>query len=119
MKRISRIFIIIVLLVFFSEKAEAYSMRHHLINMTRNIIRAGFSPLYGAFIKGPQNIKKAYTYEVWEKEKPEKRGLWRYRFFAFWRTPGEMTKGIIDGLVESIEATGEFLKEFLSIFFSD
>lgn len=106
-------------MVFISHSAYAYSIRRHLINMGKNLVEFTSSPLYGVFVKGPQNIKKAYTYEVWEREKPEKRGLWRYRLFALWRMPGEETKGIIDGLVGSVEATGGFLKEFISIFFSD
>ena len=77
------------------------------------------APLKGIFITGPQNIKKAYTSEVWDREKPTKRGLLRYKIFALWRAPGEEVKGLIDGLVESAQAGGDLLKNFLSIFFSD
>lgn len=100
-------------------QACAYSARHHLINMGRNLVELVFSPLYGVFIKGPKNIKEAYEYEVYGSEKPEKRGLLRKKLFAIWRSPGEEMKGSIDGLVDSAKAGGQFLKEFLSIFFSD
>ena len=97
----------------------SYSIRNHLINMGKNLGEAVGSPFYGTFFKGPKNIKKAYIYEVWEKEKPEKINLFRYKLFALWRAPGEETKGIIDGLVNSVQASGNCLKELISIFFSD
>jgi len=87
--------------------------------MGKNLVKLTFSPLYGMFIKGPKNIKEAYEYEVYGGEDPEKKGLLRKKLFALWRSPGEETKGLIDGLVDSVKAGGDFLKEFLSIFFSD
>ena len=97
----------------------SYSIRHHLINMGKNLVEFTFSPLYGVLIKGPKNIKKAYSYEVWGREKPEKRGLLRYRLFAIWRAPGEEIKGIVEGVEKSITAGANFIKELISIFFSD
>jgi hypothetical protein len=120
MRKRNRIaFFLITLTMFISSQAYAYSIRHHLINMGKNLVEIATSPLYGTFVKGPRNIKQAYQYEVWGREKPEKRGLLRYKFFALWRAPGEEVKGIIDGLIGSIQACGCFLKEFISIFFSD
>lgn len=119
MKEIRSILIVITLILFFSSQAHAYSPRHHLINMGKTLIKFSLSPLYGLFIKGPQNVKKAYLYEVYGREKPEKRGRLPYKLFALWRAPGEQIKGTIDGVVDSVEAGGQFLKEFLSIFFSD
>ena len=119
MKKVNRILIIITLIIFTSGSAGAHSIRHHLIDMGKNLTELTFSGLYGTFIKGPRNIKEAYNYEVYGSEKPEKRGLLRKKLFALWRSPGEEMKGIIDGLVDSAKATGQFLKEFLCIFFSD
>lgn len=119
MKRVNKVIIMVILVLFLSSSVYAYSVRHHLINMGKNLIEFGFSPLYGLFVKAPQNIKKAYTYEVWGREKPEKRGLLYYRLFAIWRAPAEAMKGAIDGLVESVKAADSFSKEFLSIFFGD
>lgn len=100
-------------------RAYALSGRHHLINTCKNLGQAVMAPFYGLLIKGPKNVKQAYKYEVWEREKPEKRGLLRYKMFGLWRAPGEESKGIIDGLTESINFQGQALKEFISIFFSD
>lgn len=119
MRKLSRIATITTLIVFISCPAYAYSIRQHLINMGRNLMEVTFSPLYGMFFKGPHNVKEAYNYEVWGREKPEKNGLFRYKLFALWRAPAEETKGIIDGLVDSVKAGGQFSKELLSIFFSD
>ena len=120
MDKINRIIIILILIISIScQSAEAYSIRHHLINMGRDLIKVAFLPLHGVFIRGPKNIKDAYDYEVYGSENPEKRGLLRKKLFALRRSPGEEAKGIIDGLVESVVASGDFLKEFLSIFFSD
>ncbi len=119
MKRPNKVIIIVIVVLFLPSSVYAYSVRHHLINMGRNLIEFSFSPLYGLFVKAPQNIKKAYIYEVWSREKPEKRGLLHYRIFAIWRAPGEAMKGALDGLVESVKAASNFSKEFLSIFFSD
>ena len=120
MKRFSKMLIIIVLTILvLGKQAHGHSIRHHLIDMGKNLVQFTFSPLYGVFIKGPKNIKEAYEYEVYGSENPEKRGLLRKKLFAIWRSPGEEMKGLIDGLVDSAKAAGQFLKEFLSIFFSD
>jgi hypothetical protein len=119
MKRFSRILIAIALTLLITSPVEAHSIRHHLIDMGKNLVILSASPLYGLFIKGPRNIKEAYRYEVYGSENPQKQGLLRKKAFALWRSPGEEAKGIIDGLVDSLKAGGQFLKEFLSIFFSD
>ncbi|MFH1339400.1 MAG: hypothetical protein ABIH40_06130 [Candidatus Omnitrophota bacterium] len=120
MKTVSKFLITVtVSALVFCGKAEAHSVRHHLINMGKSLVRLTFSPLYGVFVKGPKNIKEAYEYEVYGSEKPEEKGLLRKKLFAFWRSPGEEAKGAIDGLVDSVDAGGRFMKEFLSIFFSD
>lgn len=120
MNKLNKILIIVTLIIILCfSNAYAYSIRHHLINMGKNLVEVVLSPLYGLFIKGPMNIKKAYNYEVYGREKPEKRGLLRYKLFAIWRSPGEQIKGTIDGLVDSVKSAGQFSKELLSIFFSD
>lgn len=99
--------------------ASAHSVRHHIYDMGRSLVRIVTSPLEGAVIQGPKNIRKTWEYEVWGREETEKRGQLRYRLFALWRVPGDEMKGIIDGVVKSVDSAGVFLKEFLSIIFSD
>jgi len=118
-KKISAIFIIFILTIFVGKPVYPYSIRHHLINMGKNLATSVTSPFYGIFIKGPRNIKEAYEYEVWGREKSEKRGLLKYKLFTLRRAPGEEIKGLIDGVVISVKSTGLFLKELVSIFFSD
>ncbi|MCM8774369.1 MAG: hypothetical protein NC820_06525 [Candidatus Omnitrophica bacterium] len=77
------------------------------------------SPIYGVFIQGPKNIIKMYNYEVWGREKIEKRGLLRYRLFALWRGIGEETKGIISGITNTFVSTERVFSELISIFFGD
>lgn len=119
MRKLINIIILLSLILFLSQKSYAYTTEHHLVNMGRNLLNVVFSPLKGAFIQGPQEIKKMYKYEVYEREKPEKRGLLRYKIFALWSAPAVELKAIIDGLVNSAAAGGKFFKEFLSIPFSD
>ncbi len=120
MKRQNRILILAILILFVSTKqAIAYSPRHHLINMGKNLVKFVGSPFYGLLVTGPKNVKEAYDYEVYGDEDRQKQALLRRQLFAVWRAPGEETKGLIDGLVDSASAAGEFLKNFLSIFFSD
>ncbi len=119
MRRIIKLITVLIILTAYFLSAYPYSARHHLINMGKRLVEASTSPLYGAFIKGPKNIKDAYQYEVWGREKPHKRGLLRYKLFAIWRAFGEEAKAIVEGVVGSVKAGGEFLKEFISIFFSD
>lgn len=115
-----KIIIIITLIVSaFYSQAYAHSTRHHLIDMGKNIGRCALYPLHGIFIKGPQNIKAAYQYEVYGLEKPEKRGHFHNKIVACWHAIGEEGKGIIDGLTTSVKSGGQALKEFISIFFGD
>lgn len=120
MKKTNKILLFLLLVTLtFSPNAYPYSARHHLINVGKSAIKIVIAPLHGLLIKGPQNIKDAYTYEAGKREKKEKRELLRYKLFAIWRAPGEEAKGIIDGVVEAVQAGGDLLKNFLSIFFSD
>lgn len=115
-----KLIIIVALIVFVSYgQVYAHSTRHHLIDMGKNIVKCAFYPLHGVFIKGPQNIKTMYQYEVYGLEKPEKRGHLRNKVVAYWQAIGEEGKGIIDGLTTSVKSGGIALKEFLSIFFGD
>ncbi|MBN1585912.1 MAG: hypothetical protein JW937_00610 [Candidatus Omnitrophica bacterium] len=78
------------------------------------------APFYWTFYQGPKNAKKAYVEEVWELEKEEQRGKWRNRLIkAPPRMIGEEAKAIVDGITGSVDAAGEALKEFISIFCSD
>ena len=120
MKKINKVLILTLLIVtLYCNQVSAYSTRHHIINMGRNLIKSVFAPLYGFFVKGPKDIKDAYEYEVYGSDKPEKRGLLRQKLFAIWSSPGIETKAIIDGSVDSVSAAGGILKEFLNIFISD
>lgn len=119
MKKLNNIMATLAFIFLIAYPAYAHSTRQHLIDMGRDLIETAFSPLYGAFVKGPHNIKEEYSYEVWGREKPEDRGLLRYKIFALWRAPGELMKGVIDGVVGSAKSGGEFFKEFISIFFGD
>lgn len=120
MKKLTNIIILFSLILFLSYRMSyGYTTEHHLVNMGRNLLNVIFSPLKGAIIKGPQEIKKMYSYEVHEREKPYKRGLLRYKIFALWRAPGVELKAIVDGVTNSIVSAGNFFKETLSIVFSD
>lgn len=119
MRKITSIIILLSLILFLCGESYGYSTEHHLVNMGRDLLNVVFSPVKGVFINGPRDIKKMYKYEVHEREKPEKRGLLRYKIFAVWSAPAVELKAIIDGLVNSVASGGKFLKEFLSIPFSD
>lgn len=119
MKNKIRVIIFVIALALFSQDVYAKSTRGHIITMGRSLVVCVGAPFYGIFVKGPKNVKEAYQYEVWGREKPEKRGRLRGKLFGIWRAPGEEAKGIIDGVVDSVTAAGRLCKEFLSIFFSD
>lgn len=121
MKLSAKIIIITILIAIFTfyRQAYAHSTRHHLIDTGKNLVKCCLYPLHGIFIKGPQNIKAMYQYEVYGLEKPEKRGHLHNKIVASWQAIGEEGKGIIDGLATSVKAGGESLKEFISIFFGD
>ncbi len=119
MKKFNKIIVIIILTFLINNPIYAYSIRNHLINMSKNLVETIGAPLYGLFVEGPKRIKQAYKYEVYEREKPEKRNQTKYKLFGLWRAPGEEAKAIIDGSVDSVKSAGNFLKEFISIFFSD
>lgn len=119
-KRLFLTAFISLLLVFLSyQTAFSRSVPHHLYNISRRLVAAAGAPLYGIFVQGPKSIKKAWHEEVWEQEKPEKRGKLKHKVAAIWRAPGEEMKGIIDGITSSVSNFGSALKEFISIFFGD
>lgn len=97
----------------------ALSARGHIIAAAKSAHTAIMAPLRGVFYDGPQRIYDAYQYEVYGREKEEKRGRFRYKLFAFWRAPGEEAKATIDGCVQSVVSLGEMTKSLLSIVFSD
>ena len=119
MKRIISLIILFCFFITFSTDCFAYTTPHHLVNMGRDILNVISSPIKALFYKGPQNVKKMYKYEVCEREKPEKRGLLRYKLFAIISAPAVEIKTVIDGIVDSAAYSGKFCKELLSIPFSD
>lgn len=119
MKKIIFYLAVIMVILFWSNEAQALSRSHHLYNIGRNLVKMSVAPLKGIFVTGPRNIKKAYIYEVYEREKIEDRGKLRYKLFGIWRAPGEEIKGIVTGVVEAVECGGEAVKEFTSIIWSD
>lgn len=118
MKKLTKILLILIFLIP-SINAYPSSTRGHLITMGKSLVETIGAPIYGIFVQGPKNIKQAYTYEAWEREKKEKRGLLRYKMLGIWRAPGEEAKGIIKSLVNCTKNGGKFLTELISIFFSD
>lgn len=116
-KKLSIILFFMIFILY--SKAYALSTRHHLINTGKNLVKCALYPLHGIFVKGPQNIKAMYQYEVYGLEKPEKRGHLHNKAVACWQAIGEEGKGIIDGLTAGAKSGGEALKEFISIFFGD
>lgn len=120
MKKSDTIAVIFVLFfAFIPLVSYSHSTRHHLIDMGKSLVECVGAPFYHTFVQGPKDVKAEYNYEVWEREKPEKRGLLKYKLFGIWRAPGVEAKAIVDGVVESVKSAGNFVKEFLSIFFSD
>jgi hypothetical protein len=114
------VFAIVVMVVFsFLQDVYALSIRHHLFNTGKNLVKMVVSPFKGVLVAGPKNIKRAYTYEVYEREKVEQREKFRYKVFGVWRAPGEEIKGTVSGVVDTVKYGGEAIKEFTSIFFSD
>ncbi|MBU4304281.1 MAG: hypothetical protein KJ893_01435 [Candidatus Omnitrophica bacterium] len=120
MKKIISIYVLPLLLIFaFCQNSYAFSTRHHIINIGKNIFKAPLSILDAAFIKGPRAIKEIYRYEVYGSEDPEKNGLFYKKIFAVWSAPPAEAKAIIDGTVEGVSAIGDAVKNLLSIFASD
>ena len=100
-------------------RGHAYTTEHHLINMGRDLSNIAASPVKGVFTNGPREVKKMFRYEVFEQEKPENNKRLRSVLFALWSSPSVEIKSIVDGIVDSSRYTGKFIKEFLSIPFSD
>ncbi len=111
---ISMTFIAMIFLGFISN-AEALSIRHHLVNATKNLVKMTIAPFKGIFITGPKNIKEAYTYEAERAENPQERS----KLCGIWRAPGEEMKGILDGVVETVDCGRKFLWEVISIPWGD
>ncbi|MBN1913475.1 MAG: hypothetical protein JW788_03650 [Candidatus Omnitrophica bacterium] len=120
LKKIFLTAVVFILFIFMpSRSAFCRSTPHHIYNISRRLVETVGAPFYGAFVAGPKNIKKTWHEEVWEQEKPEKRGKFKYKAAAVMRSPGEEAKGIIDGVTSSVSSFGSALKEFVSIFFGD
>ena len=115
----SKIIVFLISLNLIYLVGYAHSARHHLIDMGKNLAKMSTYFFYATFVEGPRNIKKAWQYEVEGREKPEKRGLFRYKIFAVWRAFGEEMKAMVKGVAGSVKAAGSALEEFISIFFSD
>jgi len=116
----SLIFItLIVVSLFLSKDANALSQTHHLYNTGKDLVMMCGSPIKGIFVTGPENVKKAYVYEVYEREEVEDRGELKYKLFGIWRAPGEEIKGIVSGVVEAVDYGGQAIKELASIIWSD
>ena len=112
--------VIFISLIFLPVKlAFSRSTPHHIYNISRRLVETVGAPFYGVFVGGIKNIKKTWHEEVWEQEKPEKRGKFKYKAVAVLRAPGEEIKGIIDGITSGVSSFGSALKEFVSIFFGD
>ncbi|MFA6384664.1 MAG: hypothetical protein WCY10_04755, partial [Candidatus Omnitrophota bacterium] len=92
---------------------------HHLVNMSRDLANIVAAPVKAVFLNGPRAVKKMYQYEVHGQEKPEKRRLLHHKIYSIVSAPAVETKAVIDGVVSSVTFAGKFLKEFLSIPFSD
>ena len=108
-------FIICTHLICLNVPAEALSVRHHIFNAGKDLFKMVISPFKGVLVTGPQNVHKAYVDEVSQSEKPEL----RHHLFGIWRAPGEELKGAVDGVVDTFKFGGDFLKEVISIPFSD
>lgn len=119
MSPIRIIFVLCTCLLLLSSRADAYVTEHHLVNMSRDAANIIAAPVKAIFINGPKAIKKMYRYEVHEQEKPEKRHLLHHKIYSIVSAPAVETKAVIDGVVSSVTYAGKFLKEFLSIPFSD
>lgn len=119
MKKIISFTVFLCLCAFLTQQVYAYTPTHHLVNMGRDLLNVLASPFKAIFIKGPKEVKKMYDYEVHGREKPEKRGLLRYKLFAIWSAPAVEIKSVLDGVVDSVSYAGKFCKELLSLPFSD
>lgn len=111
----------ILIFFFFFTTANAYARTplHHLYLFGRRTAQAVIAPVYGVAVEGPRRVKEAYTYEVWEHEKPEKNGRLSDRAYAVWRAPGEEIKGTLSGIKNSVGYATEAIEHLVSIFFSD
>ncbi len=103
----------------FCPPAHALSAPHHFYNFSRRLVEVVGAPFYGIFYRGPQMMKKAYRQEVWELEKPEKRGKPVLILKAIPRALGEEAKATVDGVTHSVASAGEAAKELISIFLGD
>ncbi len=112
-------FLFLLLLLCFVSPVHAKSVRGHLIESGKELVNVVVSPVKGLVYTGPRNIKNAYTYEVYGREKEEKRGRFRYKMFAIWRAPGEELKATVSGITEGVTSLGKALNEVASVIFSD
>ena len=74
MKKIISIYALLLLISFaFCQNSYAFSTRHHLINIGKDIIKTPLSILNAAFIKGPRDIREIFRYEVYGSADQKKR----------------------------------------------
>ena len=111
--------VILVILCSCCSQAHAYTTEHHLVNMSRHLANMIGAPVKALFIEGPQEIRKMYTYEVREREKPEKRDRLFRKLYALMSAPVVATKKLVDGATTSVTYAGKFISEFFSIPFCD
>jgi hypothetical protein len=106
-------------LLIITPPAYAHNPPHHVYLIFRRLTQAVLAPFQGVFHDGPINIKNAYVAEVWEQEKPEKRGKIENKIIGVLRAPGEETKGIVGGLKKSADKLCEATIELISLISSD
>ena len=106
-------------LFLFCPPAYALATPHHIYNISRKLVEIVGGIPYAIFYDGPRRMKKAWVNEIWEVEKPEKRGQPIRVVIAVPRAVGEEAKAVVDGVTRSIDSGGEGLKEFISIFLGD
>ena len=119
MKLRRNIVLVVIVGLLCVSNVYAKSIRGHIIGAGQDLVNVVVAPIKGLVYTGPQKIKKAYDYEVYGREKEEKRGLFRYKMFAVWRAPGEELKATIDGCVEAVSSCGAAVNEIISAIFSD
>lgn len=118
-KKFTLLITIFLLTLVYSSNAYSHSTRHHLIDSAKNLGSAVKAPFKSLLVDGPRTIKETYKYEVWEREKEEDRGQFKYKLFSIWRAPGDEIKAGVDGITNCIKHLGISIKELLSIPFSD
>jgi len=99
--------------------AYAHNPPHHVYLIFRRLTQAVLAPFQGVFFDGPRMIKDAYVSEVWEQEKPEKRGKFLFKVVGVLRAPGEEAKGAVGGVKKSAGKFCDAATELVSLFSGD